>query len=510
MTSYMFHGGATRHRSGWKRHVAVVLSAAAFVAAFAPLNQAWCAPVSVALLLWALDGTTVRCAIWLGALQALIGFGVLVSWVTAVAWVAWPALIAVMVLWRVGLAVILRTCLKRRLPIVTVSCAWVVIEWLQCHIPWGGFPWGRVAYIGGLGWLTRSSVWFSAVGLTFVIVAIGTALWLVLQRVQGALRVLVACLVVMFVAAGTAGIAAPAPQSQGNLRVGLVQGGVPREGFGTVDQERAVFANHVAQTKVLLQRHADLDLIVWPENSLGDAVVADAQRMTELRSMVEQARVPLLSGTVLMDSGNPSQLRNRAMLWDSQGRVTQTYDKQHLVPFGEFVPFRSLARKVTSQVDLIGRDFAPGDSPGLITVQPGVTAGILICFEVGYEDLARALANASFLVNQTNNATYMDSAQPEQQFRMSQVRAAESGRTTIVAATSGVSAAIDGYGQVVRGTRTDGNVARATVVSVPLVTGRTPAAVVGPVLTYASFGLLALLWTPWWPTTRCRRKTMQL
>ena len=484
--------------------MAVVLSAMMFVAAFAPFNQAWCAPVSIALLLWALDGSSVRMAMWLGAVHALLGFGALVHWVTDVAWIAWPALVAVMMVWRVGLAVLVRACLAHRWPALSVPAAWVVVEWLQCHVPWGGFPWGRMAYIGGMGWLTRSAAWLSAVGLTFFVVALGTSMWLLSQRSHGALRTFAATAAVMLVAAGTAGFAAPETIPARVLNVGLVQGGVPREGFGTVAQEQAVFDNHLAQTRELLRRKSNLALIVWPENSLGDAVVGDTQRMAALRALVGKSGVPLLTGTVLMDSANPSQLRNRSMFWNAQGRVTQTYDKQHLVPFGEFVPFRSLARKVTSQVDLIGRDFAPGHAPGVITVQPHVTAGILICFEVGYEDLGRALGNVSFIVNQTNNASYMGSAQPEQQFRMSQIRAAESGRMTLVAATSGVSGAIDGYGQVVPGTRTDTNRARSVVVSVPLVKGLTPAMVVGPVLTYASFGLVALLWTPWRLATRRR------
>lgn len=497
--------GGSRERAVWQRLTAMLVSAMLFVAAFAPLNQGWCAPLSIALFIWALHGASTRATVLLGVVHASLAFGTLVHWVSAVAVVAWPALVAVMVVWRVILALLIRKCLEQRFTVATVTASWVLIEWVQSHLPWGGFPWGRIAYIGGLGWLTRSASWFSATGLTAIVVACGVSIWLTTQRVRGGARAVALTLGLMVGAASSASLIAPDVISRNAFDVGLIQGGVPREGFTTEAQERAVFRNHLSQTQTLLRLQPNLDLIVWPENSLGDAVVGDSELMNELRSVIRAAKVPILTGTVLLDSNNPAQLRNRSMLWSADGRVTQSYDKQHLVPFGEFVPLRTLARKLTSQVDLIGRDFVPGNRPGLITVQPGVSLGVLMCFEVGYEDLARSLANASFIVNQTNNATYMGSAQPAQQFQMSQVRAAETGRMVLVAATSGVSGVINGYGQVVRGTRVNGNVAAARAVKVPLVQGRTPAMAVGPFITYASLAVVGSMFTPWRPKARQRR-----
>ena len=428
-------------------------------------------------------------------MYAAVGFGLLVHWVSAVAAVAWPALVAVMVLWRVALGVLIASLLRRRWAALTVPAAWVVCEWLQSSVPWGGFPWGRLAYVGGLGWLTRAAAWVGADGLTFLLVGAGVGLWRLTCNRRAALVTGLSAAATLSLLAASAPLVQPHRVGRA-LQVAIVQGGVPREGFATVEQERAVYANHLAATRAVLRQHPGLDLIVWPESSLGYSVVSDSAALAQLRSVIADGGVRLLTGSVLMDSADPARLRNRAMLWRADGDVAATYDKQHLVPFGEFVPLRALARRITSQVDLVGRDFAAGDRPGVFALRPPATFGVLICFEVGYGELARRLGDVGFLVNQTNNATYMRSAQPQQQFRMAQIRAAESGRMTLVAATSGVSGAIDGYGHVVPGTEVVENRARASVVRVPIVAGLTPGLWVGAAAPWVCVLLIGLGWLP--------------
>lgn len=479
----------------WQRAVAAVVSGVAFVGAFPGWNAAWLAPISVASLLWALAGARARTAAWVSALQAAVGFGLLVHWVSAVAAVAWPALVVVMVLWRVALGVLLAALIRRPWAALTVPAAWVACEWLQSSVPWGGFPWGRLAFAGGLGWFTRAAAWVGADGLTFLVACAGVGLWQFTRRRRTGLVTGAGAVAALCVAAAAAPLVQP-HQVAPALKVAVVQGGVPREGFATVEQERAVYANHLAATRAAVSENPGLDLIVWPESSLGYSAVSDAPTMAQLRSLIAAGGVPLLTGTVLTDSGDPAKLRNRAMLWNRDGEVAAIYDKQHLVPFGEFVPLRSLARRITPAVDLVGRDFAAGDRAGVMAFRPQVSFGVLICFEVGYGDLARRLGDVGFLVNQTNNATYMRSAQPQQQFRMAQVRAAESGRTTLVAATSGVSGAIDGYGQVVPGTEVVENRTHVSVVSVPVVSGLTPGLRAGAVAPWVCALLLGLAWLP--------------
>ena len=120
------------------------------------------------------------------------------------------------------------------------------------------------------------------------------------------------------------------------------------------------------------------------------------------------------------------------------------------MPFGEYIPYRSLVRKITSRVDLVPRDFAQGNEVGVLDVGP-VRLGDVICFEVAYDDLVRDVVTGGgrLLVVQTNNATFGRSGETEQQLAMGRLRAVEHGRTLLVAATSGISAVIAPDGELV-------------------------------------------------------------
>jgi apolipoprotein N-acyltransferase len=176
---------------------------------------------------------------------------------------------------------------------------------------------------------------------------------------------------------------------------------------------------------------------------------------------VDAIDVPVLIGAVVEDQGDPTHIFNMGIVWQptSTGAPgpSDHYVKQHPVPFGEWVPARGILAKVIGRFDRVPRDFAAGDRTGVMQVGPAVL-GDLICFEVAYDELARAAVRgdgvtgdgrnvapgegARVLAVQTNNATYALTGQPEQQLAMSRLRAVEHGRAVLVAATSGISAII--------------------------------------------------------------------
>ncbi|CAB4889069.1 unannotated protein [freshwater metagenome] len=119
------------------------------------------------------------------------------------------------------------------------------------------------------------------------------------------------------------------------------------------------------------------------------------------------------------------------------------------MPFGEYIPFRSLLAPLIDRFDRIGRDFAAGTTTGIFNID-GVKAGDVICFEVAYNSVIDPLISdgARVLMVQTNNATYATTAQPQQQLAIEQMRALETGRSLVVAATSGISAFIRPDGTV--------------------------------------------------------------
>jgi apolipoprotein N-acyltransferase len=141
--------------------------------------------------------------------------------------------------------------------------------------------------------------------------------------------------------------------------------------------------------------------------------------------------------------GQPDRVANVGLVWDPEAGPVDAYIKQHPVPFGEFLPLRPLLSRVITRFDRVPRDFIAGDQPGVLQLGP-VRIADVICFEVSSDEIVRTgiREGGRVLVVQTNNATYATTAQPEQQYDISRLRARETGRSVLVAATTGVTAVI--------------------------------------------------------------------
>ena len=149
-------------------------------------------------------------------------------------------------------------------------------------------------------------------------------------------------------------------------------------------------------------------------------------------------------GAVVNSATDPAnEVYNMGILWDPLTGPGDTYIKNAPVPFGEFIPFRSLLTQFISRYDRVSRDFAHGTEPGIFVVD-GLMLGDLICFEVAVDPVVNRVVNegTQILVVQTNNATYSGTALPQQQLHIERLRAIEYERTVVVAATTGISAEI--------------------------------------------------------------------
>jgi apolipoprotein N-acyltransferase len=195
---------------------------------------------------------------------------------------------------------------------------------------------------------------------------------------------------------------------------------------------------------------AEPDLIVWPESGtdidpLVPGIAADA-----INKLASRSAAPILIGaTTWYSSGSvgdgPS---NSGIMWSDNG-PSQIYSKNHLVPFGEYLPLRNVLAKWITRFDQIPNDFVPGEGPGVFEVS-GAQIGDVICFEVAYANHIYETINAGAQVIsvQTNNATYGNTTQPEQQFAITRFRAIETQRAFLVASTSGISGLIQNDGSV--------------------------------------------------------------
>jgi apolipoprotein N-acyltransferase len=183
-------------------------------------------------------------------------------------------------------------------------------------------------------------------------------------------------------------------------------------------------------------------LVLWPENSTDLDPYRDPATAALIDGAVDAIDAPTLIGAVVETDGG-ARLANTSIVWSPATGPGDTYVKRHPVPFGEFIPFRSLLEGWITRLDRVPRDFIAGDEIGVLQVGPA-RAAIAICFEIADDPIVRehVAAGGQFIAVQTNNATYGLTGQPEQQLEISRLRAMEHGRTVAIAATSGISAEI--------------------------------------------------------------------
>jgi apolipoprotein N-acyltransferase len=214
-----------------------------------------------------------------------------------------------------------------------------------------------------------------------------------------------------------------------------------------------VLDNHVGATHGLADRIAAggprPDLVIWPENSTDIDPFADSTVYDDIQGAVDAVGVPVLVGA-MVSGEEPEDVYNQGIVWEPGTGPVQRYSKTHPVPFGEYIPFRDVLAQLIRRLDQIPRDMVPGTEPGVLSMN-GTTIGDVICFEVAYDELLHDVVagGAELVVVQTNNATYMGTGQIEQQFAISRLRAIETGRYVVVAATNGVSGVVAPDGEVV-------------------------------------------------------------
>ena len=465
-----------------------------------PRELWWLAPVVFAVLWAVLYGRPARAGFGYGLAFGLGFFVPLLSWagqyVGSLPWLALATVEAlVLALAGAGVAVV------SRMPAAPLWAAgvWVAAEALIARTPFGGFPWGRVAFSQPSGIFLPVVAIGGAPLLTAAVVLTGFGAGELLRRVAkgplrqshrfvrdpelGRLRAVVvpALLGLGPVVAGMCAAPVVATTAvDGSAVVALIQGNVPRAGLDFNAQRRAVLDNHVARTMTLAAdvaagRYPQPALVIWPENSSD----IDPLRNPDARVVIDRAAraigVPILVGTVLrIGDGHTT---NAAIVWNPRTGPGQRHDKRPM-PFAEYIPYRDFFRLFSPYVDRAG-DFVPGNGDSAVDIGPA-RVGVAICSEVMFDDLVRqgVRSGAQLLAVPTNNATFGFTEMTYQQQAISRVRAVEHGRTVLVAATSGVSAVIAPNGVVEQQTKLF--TPDALVARVALRSGTTLATRLGP------------------------------
>ncbi|MGY1434275.1 apolipoprotein N-acyltransferase [Streptomyces reniochalinae] len=456
-------------RREWRRTALAALSGVALALAFPPYDLWPLSLVAVAALSLLTRGRTGRQGAWSGLAFGWPFFLVLLKWLHVVGWDAVIGLAFLQGLFVLGLGAGL--AVTSRLPAWPLwgACLWVTEEFLRDRLPFGGFPWGRLAFANTGSPFTPLAALGGAPLVTFAVALTGTlsaavalTAWRLRRPTARTTRAYVTGLGALALAAAVtvAGFAVPVPtKAAGTARIAVVQGNVQQPGMDFLGRPMQILNNHAEATLDLAERieqgkEPKPDLVIWPENSSDLDPYKYPEAGDRIDEAVKAVGVPVLVGALVDHPTKQGYVENQGIVWDPKKGAGASYTKQHPVPFGEYVPFRDQLSKVITRLQQIPRDFSPGDHTGVLQTGPA-RLGDVICFEVAYDEIPRDTVKdgARALVVQTNNATYGNTGQPEQQLVMSKLRAIEHGRAVVTAATSGISAVVAPDGTVTQRTR---------------------------------------------------------
>lgn len=416
-----------------------------------------------------------------GAVAGVVFFGALVSWSWYFGAVAYfPFAVFLSSWWALTGAVVGWLDTRGQASAPVVAALWVLAEAGRSRVPFGGFSWGEAGYAFHDLIPGRSLAAWGGVAL--VSLAAVSVNGLVADAVSGRRRQALIGVAAVGLAVLAAQALLPAPTITGRMRVALVQGN---------DKNRELTAEEVA-SRYLPTNHLRLaesidkpvDLVVLPESSLDADPRTDAFLDESLTALAGRLDAVVLAGGNTDAPGG--RIFNTTFMYTAQGRAPLVYRKRHLVPFGEYVPWRE-ALSFIEELEQIPRDFAPGRQATVFPVRAtGAGGGVeevgvggLICFDSAFGPLARDYVRqgAGAIVVSTNNRSYRRSANSAQHLAMSQWRAAETGRPVLHAGISGLTGIIDHRGDL----RARTSLFEPTVLrgEVETTTGRTPYAAVG-------------------------------
>jgi apolipoprotein N-acyltransferase len=428
--------------------------------------------VALVPLLWAWRGARPGHAALYGFAYGVAAYVLVIPWIRYFGYVALVPLVVAMAAFVAGAGALVAAYSRRGFasPFLTAA-VWVVLEALRGRFPFGGFPWAdlgialhdlpaarALASVGG-----ALLVSFVVVAVNGLVLDLGLALVARRSRAGVVAALGLAGLVVVTILVDVTRFE---PTTTGRLRIAILQG----------DDEQLPLAEQVNQP--LTEKHfaladdlqGDYDLIVFPESALD----TDPEQDLQLRGrIVALARAH--GAAVLVNARTPAtedRYQNTNLLYTPDGELAGTYAKQHLVPFGEYVPWRD-ALSWLPELRQVPYDFEAGDSRTLFRAA-GHPFESIICFESAFGPLVRQTVRdgAEFVVVSTNNRSYQRSANSAQHLALGQMRAAETGRAVLQASVSGISAVIDPDGDVHH--ETDLFETAVISTSVPTSSGTTP------------------------------------
>ncbi len=454
-----------------KGYILAIISGILLVVSFAPFGMGIVAWIALVPLFFAIDGETPRGAFLKGWTSGGVFFLGTVYWVVhsmylyggvplyvgcvvmllLVAYLAvYPALFSAVTVYGMeggGVATLF-----------FVPSLWVASEYMRGYL-FTGFPWVALGYsqvvypaVVQIGDIT--GVW----GVSFVVVMVNVCIFSLLKGAvrrwqvhsiywMGGTTLVVLTSVVIYGYMRIDGIAREI-EGWDTITIGIAQGNIDQSIKWDSNYRDYTLDTYRDLTLRAVQRGSDL--VVWPETAIPFYLGTDSELDSFIEDMLRESGVILLAGAPSYSlQGGRNRYYNSVFLLSPEGRAVDRYDKVHLVPFGEYVPFREVLSFVDKLVTGIG-DFSPG-----LAFKPleygGHRYGVIICFESIFPELSRGLVEggAEVIFNLTNDAWFGRTSAPYQHFDMAVLRAVETRTFVVRAANTGISGIVDPTGRVI-------------------------------------------------------------
>lgn len=457
MNSSVVH--AVRLTRAWRGDLLALAAGALTPLAFSPLGWWALALVTTALLLTLWLFSTPRRAGWRGFLYGLGLFSVGISWVfisihyhghvgLGLSLLLTLALILVMALFPMALGWLLvrflpqgfETRATRYKLLLAFPAGWLLMEWVRGWFM-TGFPWLSLGYSQTESPLAGLAPLLGVFGVSWAVVFSAALLVGLLFDKVGRVFYL-AMLVSLWLMAWVAHTVEWTEPSGAPMEVVLLQGNIPQDLKWHPDVRRPTIDLYTGLTR----EHWGADLIVWPETALPAFYYEAESFLRDLETEAREEGTDLLIGMLSFDQ----QRRRYYNTMMSLGSQRGTYHKNHLVPFTEYLPLKSLLGGLVSFMQVPMSDFSKGGPNQRPLQVAGQYAGISICFEDAFgEEIINALPEATLLVNVSNDAWFDDSWAPPQHLQMARMRALETGRPLLRATNTGITAIVDEKGRVI-------------------------------------------------------------
>lgn len=426
------------------------------------LELYYCSWVALIPLFVAIRGRSTKQVLLLGYICGMVHFATMLYWIRYVIdyYGGLPFMVAALILLLLsaylGIYLAVFSVLARKwesnhfLWLFGLPSVWVTLEFVRAYAV-SGFPWGNLGYTQApLGSLIQVADITGVYGVSWLVVLGNAAIAAMLYRFhpKTGLIVLAVCV------AGATAYGAWRLDTIRDLQsraapftVGVVQGNIDQSKKWDPAFQQETLRRYQRLSMEASVRVPAPELLVWPETAAPFFYGIDEKLTSQLKDLIRQSGIPLVFGSpgAIRVEGEV-RLLNRAYLVDGKGETRGVYAKQHLVPFGEYVPYARALFFVHRLVQAAG-DFMAGKDPAPLSLD-GRELGVLICYEGIFPELSRAtvLEGATALVNLTNDAWYGDTSAPYQHLEMARWRAIECRVPMIRAANTGISAIFDATG----------------------------------------------------------------